>query len=343
MSRVVTDVVSVDVLKEIITYHWSKNEGFGQYFEKRVSKGIDPVKFLLDTDFRSGVKSLTAKVCSDLSKVQFDTENLEWENGEGFDDLEDITGFHTLSNGISYLGFCSGGDWESPLFGCIYWSGTELRGYIPTGGNTWNTDTKKAYGNGHEDTQAGEDDEEVDNRNAKKRFGVDEYRNASGNKLAILEDIQKRITLCSGATVKPKGMDDIDWEAIDIRARNQGLEDDGGDDDEAKDCGCGCDHGDNTAVAKIATGCNKLGGVIPCDPPPSNALVLSVDPKILVDELNQAEEMCKDLVRWIGELRSHVESKSPLAREKAGFVRDIKLREFVSRLVKTTLGIEHMD
>lgn len=48
-----------------------------------------------------------------------------------------------------------------PIFFCIYWSGKELRAYIPKEGNLWNTDTKSAYG----------DNPESDLKNLRKRFG----------------------------------------------------------------------------------------------------------------------------------------------------------------------------
>jgi hypothetical protein len=115
MSRIVTDVVSLDVFKGMVAYYWSKHSRFGEYLSGKPVKGMDPVEFLKYTNFGSELVSLTPKVASDLSKVQFDTENFEWENGEGFDGLESITGFYVLPNGLAGIGFCSGGDWESPL------------------------------------------------------------------------------------------------------------------------------------------------------------------------------------------------------------------------------------
>lgn len=101
---------------------------------------------------------LTSTVENDLDKVRFDCENTTDETYT-FGPKE-LLGYQRLSNGMSYLGICAGGDWESPVFFCIYWDGKKLRGYIPEKGNLWNTDTKQAYGN----------DDEADLKNARKRW-----------------------------------------------------------------------------------------------------------------------------------------------------------------------------
>jgi hypothetical protein len=133
--------------------------------------------------FRPFLKELTPKVESDLNKVDFDTENLEYEEDEGY--ANGKVGFRTLSNGLSILGVTSGGDWESPLYFILYFDGKELRGYIPTEGNVWNTDTYTAYGN----------NEEADEINCKKRFGVNDYNQINLDQDKIDADIQARIVL----------------------------------------------------------------------------------------------------------------------------------------------------
>jgi hypothetical protein len=93
---------------------------------------------------------LPAKVNDDLKKVNFDFEN--WEDSPpGYCDCAGIMGFCTAPNGLPFLGVTAGGDWEYPLFFIIYWDGKKLRGYIPTDGNMWNTDSKEAYGNSEDD------------------------------------------------------------------------------------------------------------------------------------------------------------------------------------------------
>jgi len=92
------------------------------------------------------------KLGKDL-KVSFDFENFEMGGKE-------LMGYTTLSNGFTFCGMSAGGDWEYPVFFVVYWDGKKLRGYVPTEGNPWNTDTKTAYGN----------DEDADGYNAHKRW-----------------------------------------------------------------------------------------------------------------------------------------------------------------------------
>jgi len=83
----------------------------------------------------------------DLKKILFDMENLEISDCEFFDiNTKELVGFHTLPNGLTYLGVISGGDWEYPLFFIIYFDGSTLRGYIPEEGNVFNKSFKAAYG-----------------------------------------------------------------------------------------------------------------------------------------------------------------------------------------------------
>lgn len=77
----------------------------------------------------------------DLSKINFDTENLDVD---GMD--IDYTGFYTLENGFTFLLCVGGGDWEQSLGFIIYYDGEKLRAYIPTLGNTFNLKKKCAYG-----------------------------------------------------------------------------------------------------------------------------------------------------------------------------------------------------
>lgn len=110
--------------------------------------------------------SLTPAIEKDLSKVQFDTENMDIESGYGTQVGASLVGFQTLENGLSFLGVTAGGDWELPLFFILYWDGKALRGYIPTEGNPWNTSQKAAYGNNEE----GDDGKEDDLTNMRKRY-----------------------------------------------------------------------------------------------------------------------------------------------------------------------------
>jgi len=129
-----------------------------------------------------------------IKKCKFDTENVQANNE--WDDLPNVYGFHTLGNRFTFVGVGAGGDWEVPITFIVYWDGKKLRGYIPTEGNPWNTDTKEAYGN----------NEELDEKNFIKRFVTSkedkkafkeltyfDIHSAIPTEAEILEDINKRI------------------------------------------------------------------------------------------------------------------------------------------------------
>lgn len=104
-----------------------------------------------------GVRDVFYKVKKDI-KVDFDLENVadtDFDFGP-----EGLMGYRTEPNGLTYCGMAAGGDWEHPVYWLVYWDGRSLRGYVPTDGNPWNTDTKRAYGN----------DEVADGINAHKRW-----------------------------------------------------------------------------------------------------------------------------------------------------------------------------
>lgn len=107
---------------------------------------------------------IAKKVRSDISKVDFDWENFEYRPRDAYCETASLVGFRTLSNGLTYLGICAGGDWEFPVFLIVYWDGKQLRGYVPKDGNPWNTTTKKAYGNDYSG------DGNSDYLNMKKRY-----------------------------------------------------------------------------------------------------------------------------------------------------------------------------
>lgn len=168
----------------------------------------DAEEYLKLNHLRTG--QVTETIKKDLAKVEFDEENLEWEDGEGYAGLGSITGFHTLPNGLTYLGVCCGGDWEQPLFYIVYYDGTKLRGYVPTEGNHWNTDTKAAYGN-NQGGYGEDEDKNPDNENAKKRFGVDDIEELRDMDPAVLlADIEARITFYpDGRFIQPKTLKDL--------------------------------------------------------------------------------------------------------------------------------------
>jgi hypothetical protein len=157
-----------------------------------VSISVEELKSKVDAylDDDSNIRHLTPIISKDLDKVKFDTENMESESDYGYGHAEDLVGYHVLENGMPILGVTAGGDWEWPIFFCIYFDGKKLRGYIPEKGNTWNTDTKKAYGN----------DDGADLKNAKKRWPIQYPKDTTDTEVEpygdldlMIEDITNRI------------------------------------------------------------------------------------------------------------------------------------------------------
>ena len=127
---------------------------------------IDELRGKIEKQFNGGtgagcfdVRTLVNGLRKDL-KVEFDLENVDYPDDPHPFGPESLVGYWTLANGMTYLGLCAGGDWESPVFFVVYWDGRKLRGYVPTDGNPWNTDTGMAYGN----------DATADLANVKKRW-----------------------------------------------------------------------------------------------------------------------------------------------------------------------------
>lgn len=75
--------------------------------------------------------------------VMFNEENIDTDTKEfGYE----MSGIKILKNGLPILGVTAGGDWEYPLFFCIYWDGKKFRLYVPRYGNTYNIVAKAAFG-----------------------------------------------------------------------------------------------------------------------------------------------------------------------------------------------------
>jgi len=333
MSRTVSNVITLDEFKALIAYQWSKHEDFwndvGDWSDEKPVKGMKPMSFLKTSGFCGG-RDLTPEVKKDLDKVQFDMENREWEGGEdnSYDGFEKITGFHTLPNGMPYLGCCAGGDWESPLFYLIYFDGKKLRGYIPTDGNTWNTDTKTAYGSEQDVTDTEDAGEKAYTANLKKRFGVDDKNSAEPDDKAIIKDIESRITIVKGYSPKPKGMEDIDWVEIEKavgKAEVEEKEFEKNQDDRKGACHdskCSC----HTAGAAQA---------------PAVSQPIPMDPDDILEELDRVVVSGGDFLSAVHELRGILEGGT-IPVDKVKIARDVKLRDVVARFVKVSMAIENM-
>lgn len=121
----------------------------------------------------------------DLKKVQFDAENYVEEPCDGHL-FENLLGIRTLDNGLTMWGLFAGGDWEFGVFSVLYWSGKEIRGYVPKDGNTWNYKTKAAFGNeGNFDDDDTIHELDSDEMQDKAEMQFDEKK--------IIADIKKRL------------------------------------------------------------------------------------------------------------------------------------------------------
>jgi len=137
----------------------------------------------VEEDWPYHISQLGGKIAGDLSKIEFDYENVNISPAETRNRL---VGFHNI-NGFTFCGVEAGGDWENSVFFIIYWDGRRLRGYIPNIGNTFNTDTKKAFGNDHKADAKWFKDNCSDELAAEYTL----YLNPNSDKL--LEDIQHRL------------------------------------------------------------------------------------------------------------------------------------------------------
>ena len=282
-------MITLEEFKGLICNTWSKHKDFGNFFNERSDKNAQPETFLESTGFNC-CRDLTQQIARDLEKVEFDTENTEWKKDEGFGEFKFLTGFNVAPNGMPYLGVCSGGDWEMPLFYIIYFDGKKLRAYIPKRGNTYNTDTKMAYGN----------DEEADNKNANKRFGDDDYRDAKPNTESILSEIDNVVWEFGVPLV---GFKDIDWDVVEKIANEQFKDD--------KPIG---------VVQEI-----KMYEKIIYD-------VISVE-----DELREVHNLTLDLMYGVMTLKRELNSNS---LERAKLLRDEVLENLHTRLDKVVAGLE---
>lgn len=87
----------------------------------------------------------------ELAKVSFDFENAYTDSLDRVGP-EPLMGLRRLGDeGLTIWGMCAGGDWEAPVYFCLYWDGKKVRAYVPTEGNPYNRKTKKAWGNGEEE------------------------------------------------------------------------------------------------------------------------------------------------------------------------------------------------
>lgn len=90
-----------------------------------------------------------ATIAKDI-KFSTEAENFTMDPHETFDnDIKGkpLVGFHTLENGLTFVGVELGGDSEYSFFTIFYFDGKKIRCYSPSYGNQVNLDTKSALGN----------------------------------------------------------------------------------------------------------------------------------------------------------------------------------------------------
>jgi hypothetical protein len=87
------------------------------------------------------------KIVKDVSKIDFSMENLyvgaPREDTSWHASLRDLLGFRRIGD-LSILGCLAGGDWEEPVVFVVYHDGKDLRGYVPTAGNSFVVSKKAA-------------------------------------------------------------------------------------------------------------------------------------------------------------------------------------------------------
>lgn len=200
-------VTHVNVDKKYLPKPGRKGEFLSETdFLDKISKVQgSPVSNLGEIDLYALMEG-SSKLSKDLEKVSFDMENIDCE-GTVFGTLE-MCGYHAIDNKFSYIGVYAGGDWEEPLMFIIYHDGYELRGYIPTCGNSFNAEMKTAFGSeGENKLSASQLDKLV------KKYGY-----ASVDDMFESEDISEKYCLAQGAdftTVQPS----LEHVIEDIKAR----------------------------------------------------------------------------------------------------------------------------
>lgn len=122
-------------------------EDFIELLKKQAMKSEDIAPEDIDFEDEYWMSQLMEEFfykCQDFRKIETYAENFD-ATGNEFGN-PDICGVHTLRNGLTFLGFCCGGDGEIPFYCIVYYDGKKLRGYIPENGNPWNTDLRCAFG-----------------------------------------------------------------------------------------------------------------------------------------------------------------------------------------------------
>jgi len=157
--------ITVDLLKATIAAY-ARQHDFEEDLDVEDYDDIDNIiaAGMMDCQFTT--------VHDDVQKVKVDYENVAVEK------------YLTLASGVSIALVSVGGDWEIPMLFAFYFDGKKFRGYVPSKGNVYNHTLKQAYGNA---------DEDEDNADALKHYGVDNYYGLEPDFAAAIADIEARI------------------------------------------------------------------------------------------------------------------------------------------------------
>lgn len=107
------------------------------------------IKSLIDiSDFKENFNTSLkySQILLDIEHIVFSTENIICKIDDSTDNNLKLLGFHQLENGLSFLGCKSNKHLEGPIYFIIYSDGKQLRGYIPSEGNTYNYVFGTAFG-----------------------------------------------------------------------------------------------------------------------------------------------------------------------------------------------------
>lgn len=149
MSRYAKANQTIDDLKALIRKMAERGQDGG-----KLTKYCDDEEHPL-WDFFNGDWAVQKTVRDDLSKIEVDTENVDYIGEYEMPGTEDLERFEMVGTGANAfpVAWCAcGGDWENPLVFVLYIGQKgELRAYIPKDGNVYNKKTNAAYGNGDDD------------------------------------------------------------------------------------------------------------------------------------------------------------------------------------------------
>jgi hypothetical protein len=173
MGRVFTKKITEQQLASLILSAWVNHPDYKLQGDDSTEQ-LNSIENIIEE--YNVMHSLTPQIENDMEKVDVCFENIQ--NKE----------IKTLNNGLVAQFVYGGGDWEQGLYYIVYYDGIQLRAYIPTKGNLWNTKEKSAYGNNDSDTD-----------NARKRGFLrkdqdeDDLNDVEPNLLEIEKDIVERI------------------------------------------------------------------------------------------------------------------------------------------------------